>query len=106
MLQNSPITIYTQDEVNRLRQGGRFLAEILNILKKETIAGISTLVLDQRARELCDKFDSKPAFLNYTPTGAKRPFPISIILPSASYIIGRPYSSIAVPVFFLNSVLT
>lgn len=70
-----PITIYTENEVSRLRVGGRYLAEILQILKTETVSGVSTLDLNTRALELCALKEVVPAFLNYTPAGADRPFP-------------------------------
>lgn len=70
-----PITIYSENEIDRLRVGGRFLAEILQTLKTETVAGVSTLDLNTRALELCEKIGAIPAFLNYTPHGADRPFP-------------------------------
>ncbi|MES2986159.1 MAG: type I methionyl aminopeptidase [Patescibacteria group bacterium] len=70
-----PITIYTEDEISRLRVGGRFLAEILYALKDETVAGVTTKDLNDKALELCKKFEVIPAFLNYTPAGAMRPFP-------------------------------
>jgi methionyl aminopeptidase len=71
----SPITIYTEDEISRLRVGGRLLADILQTLKKETVAGVSTLALHEHALQLCAQHDAVPAFLDYTPAGAKKPFP-------------------------------
>lgn len=70
-----PITIYSENEIDRLRVGGRFLAEILQILKAETKAGMTTKDLNSRALELCAQYKVIPAFLNYTPAGADRPFP-------------------------------
>lgn len=74
-MSTKPITIYTENEINRLREGGRFLAEILQVLKTETVAGSTTKDLHNRALELCEKYAAVPAFLNYTPAGANRPFP-------------------------------
>ncbi|MES2623310.1 MAG: type I methionyl aminopeptidase [Patescibacteria group bacterium] len=76
----SPITIYTENEINLLREGGRFLAQILNTLKAKTVAGVTTLELDKEARKLCEEVGAVPAFLNYTPGGATRPFPGAICI--------------------------
>lgn len=72
---NSPITIYTEEEITRLKEGGVLLASILQTLKKETISGMSTLDIHNRALDLCEKCGAKPAFLGYKPEGAKRGFP-------------------------------
>lgn len=61
-----------------LREGGKRLSEIRNILAEKTVAGVSTAELDALAYELCTKRGDKPAFLNYSPQGAPRPFPASI----------------------------
>lgn len=74
------IQIYTTAEITILREGGKILAGILNTLKKETVAGISTLDLDKKAYDLCVQHGAVPAFLNYTPQGASRPFPGSICI--------------------------
>jgi methionyl aminopeptidase len=74
-MSSSTITIYTQDEITRLREGGILLGKILQTLKKEAIAGVSTLDLNNRTIALCKEYDAIPAFLNYTPEGAARAFP-------------------------------
>lgn len=70
--------VKNEEEKNILREGGRRLAEIRNILAEKTVAGISTAELDRIAFELCSRDGDSPAFLNYTPRGAPRPFPASI----------------------------
>lgn len=74
------IQIYTTAEIAILREGGKILAGILNTLKKEAVEGVSTADLDKKAYDLCIKHDAKPAFLNYTPQGASKPFPGSICI--------------------------
>lgn len=70
--------VTTEKEREILREGGKRLAEIRDILAEKTVAGISTAELDALAYELCTKGGDQPAFLNYTPSGAPRPFPASI----------------------------
>jgi methionyl aminopeptidase len=74
-MSSSAITIYTEDEISRLREGGVLLGFILQALKKETVSGISTATLNDIALKLCLEKHAQPAFLGYTPAGAKRPFP-------------------------------
>ena len=76
----SKINIYTEKEIEILRQGGKILYTILQTLKTLAIENVSTKDLDIRAKALCIENNTTPAFLNYTPSGAKRPFPGSICI--------------------------
>jgi methionyl aminopeptidase len=71
----SKINTYTEKEIEILKEGGKALYTILHAVKDKALEGISTAELDEKARELCLKYDVIPAFLNYTPGGAPRPFP-------------------------------
>lgn len=71
----SKINIYTQKEIEVLKEGGKFLYIILHTIKDMIQEGVSTKDLDNKARQLCDDYKVIPAFLNYTPSGASRPFP-------------------------------
>ncbi len=74
------INIYNKKEIEILRDGGRILHTILQILKAETLENVSTKDLDKRAYDLCIENEALPAFLNYTPGGALRPFPGSVCI--------------------------
>ncbi len=74
------INIYTEKEIEILKEGGEILYTILHKLKDESIENVSTKDLDKRAKELCDEYNCLPAFLNYTPHGADRPFPGSLCI--------------------------
>ncbi len=76
----SKINIYSEKEIEILREGGKILHTILKTLEKETLENVSTKDLDIRAKELCIENNAIPAFLNYTPGGAKRPFPGAICI--------------------------
>jgi len=71
----SKINIYNQKEIDILKEGGKTLYTILHSVKDVAIEGASTKDLDNLAKDLCAKYDVIPAFLNYTPEGASRPFP-------------------------------
>ena len=72
------ITIKTAEEIEILREGGRRHAFILSELSKKVAPGVSTQHLEDYARELIKEGGDKAAFLNYTPRGAKRPYPAAL----------------------------
>ena len=62
----------------KLRKAGKILAEMLSLLSKKAVPGVTTLEIDNYTNELCKKYGVVPVFLNYQPYGAERPFPASI----------------------------
>lgn len=72
------ITVYSKDEIERLRVGGRRLGEVVHHLAEACVPGISTEELNRIAGEKIRERGDIPAFLNYTPRGAKRPFPAAL----------------------------
>lgn len=72
------VTIKTETEIAILREGGKRLAYILLELAKAVKPGVSTLELDNLARELVAEGGDKPAFLDYLPRGAKRAYPAAL----------------------------
>lgn len=59
------IIIKTADEVARMRDSGRIVAEILDLLEERVVPGVTTLELDQIAERECRKRGAKPAFKGY-----------------------------------------
>lgn len=72
--------IKTESEIKILKEGGKKLAMILRAVAKEVKPGVSTWFLNEKAKSLIDKAGGRPAFLNYTPEGAARPYPASICI--------------------------
>lgn len=72
------ITIKTKEEIEILREGGKRHAYILNEIAKSVFPGVSTLTLNNLADKLIKEGGDTPAFLNYKPYGAKRPYPASL----------------------------
>lgn len=72
------IIIKTPEEIEILREGGKILAEILDMVAKKVKPGISTWELDQYAYKLIKEKNDDPAFLNYRPDGHSKPYPASI----------------------------
>lgn len=72
------IKLKSEEEIKILKEGGTRHAEILHTLKDLVKPGISTLILEEEALRLIHEKGDKPAFLGYTPRGAKRPYPASL----------------------------
>ena len=67
-----------EKDLELLKISGERLALILKILAEAVRPGISTKSLDVLAEKEIRKFGDIPAFLNYTPYGAKYPYPASL----------------------------
>lgn len=67
--------IKSKEEIEKIRKSGKILAEVLKILKKEAKVGVSLLQLDALAKKSIESLGGIPAFLNYFPYGAKKPYP-------------------------------
>jgi methionyl aminopeptidase len=76
----SKINTYNEKEIEILKEGGKILYTILHTLKEEALENVSTKDLNQRAHDMCIENNAIPAFLNYTPGGAPRPFPGAICI--------------------------
>jgi methionyl aminopeptidase len=70
--------ISSETEREAIRTSGKCLGEVLDLLRDYVTPGVSTQVLEDRAREMIAARDCKPAFLRYTPRGAKRPYPAAL----------------------------
>lgn len=68
----------TDEEKAKLREAGKRLGEVLEALADMVVPGLSTNVLeDEAVRRITERGDV-PAFLNYTPEGAGRPYPAAL----------------------------
>jgi len=65
----------SEADIELMAEGGRILARILEILKKEARAGVTTNHLDELSLRLIKESGAEPAFLNYRAQGASRPYP-------------------------------
>lgn len=72
------IIIKTQKEIEILREGGKRLAGVLHKVKEKVKPGVSTKELDDYAVKLISEMGDTPAFLNYQPEGADKPYPASL----------------------------
>lgn len=84
----------TAEEIVLLRESGRRLAAVLQELKKAIAPGVTTLELDTLAEKLIRAGGDTPPFLNYTPHGARKPFPASLCVSLNDEIVhGIPSNS-------------
>ncbi len=72
------IHLKTLEEVEIMAEGGRSLAEILERLKNETVAGVRTKALDKLAFDLIAQWGAEPAFLGYKPHGSGKAYPATL----------------------------
>ncbi len=72
------ISIKTKEEIEILKEGGKRHSFILKKISEMVRPGITTQVLEDHARKLIEEGGDKPAFLNYKPRGAKRPYPAAL----------------------------
>lgn len=72
------IRLKSPKEIAIMQEGGKKHAQILAELKSLVAPGVSTLTLEETALALIKASGSKPAFLGYKPTGAKRVFPAAL----------------------------
>ena len=70
--------IYTEEEINILREGGKRLAVILDKISKKIQPGVKVSELNKYAEQLIREGGDKPAFLGYRPEGASFPYPASL----------------------------
>lgn len=74
------VIIKTKDQIEKIREGGKILAKVLDKVAKKVAPGISTYELDKYAHDLIVEGGDIPAFLNYRPTGAPTAFPATICI--------------------------
>ncbi len=72
------IRIKTLAEIKTLREGGRRHAKILSELVEMVKPGVSANELNEYASKRIKEYGDVPAFLNYKPEGARRPYPATL----------------------------
>lgn len=71
-------TIKTPAEVEIMAEAGQRLASVVEALRKEVRAGVTTIFLDKLAKKLIKESGAEPAFLGYRPAGSEKPYPFTI----------------------------
>lgn len=72
------MTITSEKEKENLVEAGRRLARILEAVKSRVAPGVSAEELDDLTEQLIRDGGDTPAFLGYTPEGARRAYPATL----------------------------
>lgn len=70
--------IKTPEDIARIREAGKRLARIVERVSDTVAPGISTQELNDVCERLIREGGDTPAFLNYRPDGASRPYPATL----------------------------
>ena len=80
----------TQEEIEIMAQGGKFLAEVLAEVSNKVKPGIGTKELDDLAEKLIKEKGGLPAFKNYKGSGLSIPFPTTLCTSINKEIVHAP----------------
>lgn len=72
--------VKSNNDIAHLREGGKRLAHVVREVSALVRPGISVDELDQKAELLIRSLGDSPAFLGYTPRGAKRAYPATMCI--------------------------
>lgn len=81
------IKIKTKEEISALREGGKILAETLQIVAKSAKPGASTFELNKIAEDFIIKSGARPSFKNYRPEKGMPPYPAALCTSLNSEIV-------------------
>jgi methionyl aminopeptidase len=70
--------IKSEEEIVILREAGKRLARVLREVSSLVVPGVQTSALNSKAEDLIRAGGDIPAFLNYQPEGARRPYPATL----------------------------
>ncbi len=59
------ITVKTSEQIEKMREAGKIVAEVLELIEKHIKPGVSTLELDKIAHDYIISRGAKPSFLHY-----------------------------------------
>lgn len=74
------VTRKSRSEIERMRQAGRIVAEVLDKIEAELRPGVSTAHLDALAEAHIRASGATPSFKGYPGINPKRPFPASVCI--------------------------
>jgi methionyl aminopeptidase len=74
------VTRKSRSEIERMRQAGRIVAEVLDKIEAELRPGVSTADLDAMAEDHIRASGAVPSFKGYPGINPKRPFPASVCI--------------------------
>lgn len=72
------VSVKKPEEIEMIAKSGRILSSVMKELSSNVSVGITLKSLDNLAYKLIVRSGAKPAFLNYTPSGAGKPYKFSL----------------------------
>ena len=81
------INLKNNQEIEIMKEGGQILGKIAKEVASMAIEGVELRYLDKIAYDLMIRAGGKPAFLNYRPEWANKPYPSSICASVNSVIV-------------------
>ena len=81
------IILKSPKEIEILREGGKRLSHVLDVVESAVRPGVTTKELDTIAYNTVIEMGDTPAFLNYQPYGADFPYPATICLSTNDQIV-------------------
>lgn len=72
------VTIKTEDDIARMRRGGKILGEILHRIGMMVAPGVSAAFLNAEAEKLIAEYGAEPLFRGYKPEGATSAYPAAL----------------------------
>jgi methionyl aminopeptidase len=81
------VTRKSRSEIERMRQAGRIVAEVLDKIEAELRPGVSTADLDALAEAHIRASGAVPSFKGYPGINPRRPFPASVCISIDSEIV-------------------
>lgn len=78
MPKNRVGSIKTKEDIEILREGGKRHAEMMKVISDEVKPGVSSRYLNNLLEKMIKDLGDEPSFLNYTPWGARRPYPAGL----------------------------
>ena len=82
------MTKYSEKEIEILKEGGKRLAQILEVLGKNCVPGMVARELDMLAEKMILENGDIPVFKNYKPRGASYPFPATLCV-SINHVVAH-----------------
>jgi methionyl aminopeptidase len=79
--------IQTPEERAGIIEAGRRLGVVLEEVSKIVTPGVTTAQLDELAERLIREGGDEPAFLDYTPEGAHRPYPATLCISTNDEVV-------------------
>ena len=89
------VYLKTSEEIEKMGKAGEILARVAEEVLKLAQPGVKLKYLDTIAQNLIRKSGGEPAFLNYQPYGAGKPYPCTVCTSVNEIVVhGMPHEAL------------